>query len=304
MNDVPLVSVCVTTYHSSEFVIETLDSIYRQSYPNIELIVSDDGSTDDTVEKVQQWLSESGHKFTKTFLLTVGENTGLTANYTRALRQASGEWVKTIAGDDFLYPDAIESFVSFVQERKAEDIALVVSSIRIFNEHPDNLLYIWPDFKISESIRQQLKRQIIGDYIKAPGVIFKREIFEKLGGFDPNYPMLEDDPLWIRFLTNGYKFYFHNEVLVGYRIHPNSISNGSDIPKKNFFPSLYGFMKEVAFPLMIKNRLYVSYIAQRMEYNVYHKVIYSGKERKRDKLQLKIAYSIKNIINRLNKWRS
>ncbi len=302
MTDLPLVSVCVITYNSSEFVIEALNSVYCQNYPNIELIVSDDCSTDDTVEKIQEWLSVFGHKFTKAVFLTAEKNSGITANCSRALAQAHGEWVKLVDGDDFIYPNAIDSLVSFVQARQTEDISLVASSIQIFKDHPGNLLYTWPNFKISDNIREQLRGQIIGGYIKSMSVFMKREAFLKVGGFNPNYPMLEDDPLWVRFLTNGYKFHFHNEVLAGYRVHSKSISNGSFIPKKEFFPSIYTFKKDVAFPLLKKEGLYFNFIAQKMEYNVYARVLNSGKIRPWDKLLLKVCYRLNKFFsNNLNK---
>ena len=290
MDNLPLISVCVITYNSSKYVIEMLDSAYSQNYPNIELIVSDDCSTDDTVEKIQQWLSEFGHKFTKAVLLTTPTNTGITANCARAYKQAIGEWIKPIAGDDILYPNAISSFVSFAAERKAENIAIAVSSVKIFKDHPDNVLYIWPNFKISGNIRHQLRRQIVGSYIKSPGVFMKRSVLLELGELNSNYPMLDDDPLWIKFLTNGYKFHFNKDVLVGYRMHSNAISNGSLVPKKNFFPSLYAFKKELAFPLMKKERLYLNYFVQRREYKLYDRLINTEKISKLDKLQLRILY--------------
>ncbi len=292
MNTLPLVSIGVITYNSSEFVVETLESVYKQDYPNIELIVSDDCSSDDTLEKVQQWISEFGHKFTKVEVLTTGKNTGITANCSRTLQQTSGEWIKFIAGDDILYPHAISSVISFVRRKKKEDVALVVSSVRVFEGHPDNLLYIWPTFKISDDIHEQLKRELIGGYIKSPGVFMKRAAMLKLGGFNPRYPMLEDDPMWIKCLTNGYKFYFNNEVLVGYRIHPNATSNGSCIPKKHFFPSLYAFKKEIAFPLMKKERLYFNYIVQHIECKIYNRLVETGKINRLDKLQLKILHHL------------
>ena len=288
MNNIPLVSVCVITYNSSEFIIESLDSAYRQSYHNIELIVSDDCSTDDTVEKIQQWLSEFGHRFTKAVLLTASKNTGIAANHAKALEQAQGEWIKFVDGDDILYPNAIRSFVSFVQKEKTEDIALVVSSLKVFKENPGNVLYTWPNFKISKNIHKQLKKQVIGSYIKSLSVFMKRDVLLKLGGFNLDYQMLEDDPLWIKFLTNGYKFHFNEDVLAGYRIHANAISNGSLIPKELFFPSLYAFKKEVIFPLMKKERLYFNYIIQKQIYKIHEKLVCAEKVSKISRFRLKL----------------
>ena len=288
MDNLPLVTVTVITYNSSKYVLETLNSVYNQTYPNIELIISDDNSKDDTVPKVQEWLSVFKNKFVKTTLLFVTENTGITANCTRAFEKAEGKWLKSIAGDDFLFPDAIESYVKFVTERESEDISFVVSSVRIFNEHPDNLIYNWPNFKINSDINTQIKKQITGSYVKSPGVFMKLETFHKLGGLNPRYPMLEDDPLWVKAMMNGYKFYHLDKVLVAYRIHSGAVSNGTEIPKKHFFDSLYKFKHEVTFPLMKKKGLYLKYLIQKREFKILNRAVQTQKISGFDKLQIRV----------------
>jgi alpha-1,3-rhamnosyltransferase len=80
----PLVSVRVITYNSSKTVIETLDSIYNQTYPNIELIISDDCSKDDTVAICREWVNQHKERFARTEILTVPQNTGVSANINRS----------------------------------------------------------------------------------------------------------------------------------------------------------------------------------------------------------------------------
>ena len=75
--DFPLVSVPVITYNSSKTVLETLDSIYNQTYQNLELIVSDDCSTDNTVGICREWIEAHKKRFVRTELLTVEKNTGV-----------------------------------------------------------------------------------------------------------------------------------------------------------------------------------------------------------------------------------
>lgn len=77
----PLISVVVITYNSSNTIIETLESISRQSYPNIELIISDDCSKDDTVNKAQNWINSNG---VKGLVITAVKNEGIPANVNSA----------------------------------------------------------------------------------------------------------------------------------------------------------------------------------------------------------------------------
>src|SRR5450759_2313112 len=101
-HDQPLVSIIVVTYNSSKYVLETLESAKAQTYQNIELVVSDDCSTDDTVEICRKWIEENNDRFVRTTLVTSPENKGIPANCNRGIKASKGEWIKLIAGDDLL----------------------------------------------------------------------------------------------------------------------------------------------------------------------------------------------------------
>jgi len=269
MNEL-LLSVAVITYNSSKYVLETLESIRTKTYKNIELIVSDDCSTDKTVDICKDWIEKNKDRFVRTELIAVNKNTGITANANRALRLAKGEWIKFIAGDDFLFPQAMESHVKFISQKEHKKSVIVVSSIQLFKDNIKDKRYIWPNFKISNNPREQLRRQLIGTYIKASGVFIQRDVMiGKFGEFDEKYPMYEDDPLWVLYLTNGYNFHFNSDILVGYRIHDESVSNcyvnkDSDNPF-SFWNNFYSFKNEVSYPLMLKNKFYLEFLLCRMK---------------------------------------
>jgi len=101
MTDI-LVSIVVITYNSSKYVLETLESCKNQTYKNIELIISDDASKDNTVKLCQNWIEKNKKRFFRTELITTIKNTGIPSNCNRGVRASKGEWVKLIAGDDVL----------------------------------------------------------------------------------------------------------------------------------------------------------------------------------------------------------
>src|SRR5690606_12047202 len=103
----PLVSVVVITYNSAKYVLATLESIKAQTYQNIELIVSDDCSNDDTVEICRSWMVENCERFIRTELITTEKNKGIPANCNRGVTASQGLWIKIIAGDDLLLPNCI-----------------------------------------------------------------------------------------------------------------------------------------------------------------------------------------------------
>ena len=98
------------TYNAAEFVLETLESVFHQTHPIIELIISDDCSKDNTVELVEQWCSQQRVKerFTDIKIITVPKNTGIPANFNRCIKASTGEWLKLISGDDAFMPNCIE----------------------------------------------------------------------------------------------------------------------------------------------------------------------------------------------------
>ena len=89
-NGYPLVSVFVVSYNAADYICETLESIKAQTYQNIELIVSDDHSSDQTVELANEWIESNKERFVRTELITVDHNTGVSANYNRAIRACRG----------------------------------------------------------------------------------------------------------------------------------------------------------------------------------------------------------------------
>ena len=129
MKDIPLVSIIVVTYNSSKYILETLESAKDQTYKNIELIVTDDSSKDNTVELCKEWMQKNSARFVRTEVITVPQNSGIAANCNRGVNAAEGTWVKFIAGDDILTVDCVDAFVDFVKLNKE---AMVVESKSLF----------------------------------------------------------------------------------------------------------------------------------------------------------------------------
>jgi len=223
----PLVSVPVITYNSSKTVVETLDSIFNQTYPKLELIVSDDCSTDDTVEICREWIVAHKDRFARTELLTVEKNTGVSANINRAEVMCSGEWVKVIAGDDILMPDCIETYVNYVS--KHSDAIYVFSKVETFGGEEDRRKVIESQF-LYEFFNWPIERQydfltLERNCIPAATSFYNRNRIMKLGvKNDERIPLLDDWPRWINLLKKGVRFCFIDKVTVKYRVGVSSLS--------------------------------------------------------------------------------
>lgn len=225
MNDsqLPMVSVPVITYNSSKTVVETLDSIYNQTYPTLELIVSDDCSMDNTVQVCRDWIEAHKERFVRTELLTVEKNTGISANLNRAEAACQGEWVKGIAGDDLLLPDCVSDYMDYVEDNP--DAVCVFGRLRFFGSTEENHTYyeqqVFDYSFFSLSPQEQLHKLVFErNYVPAATLFAQIKKLRKLipEGNDERIPLLEDWPKWIRLLQLGEKFYFLDKETVSYRV--------------------------------------------------------------------------------------
>ena len=254
------VSVVIITYNSGVFVEETLESVKCQTYPYLELIVTDDCSEDNTVEICRKWLSENSQRFISYKIITSKKNTGVAANANRGLIAAHGEWIKFLGADDTLKAECIEDNMSMITSN--QEIKVLFSQVEIYRDtfEPHNLIKRSPDFPYhSKSIfaptrnaQSQYKMLLLCDRIHfTPSVFLHRETMLSLGGYDERFRLLEDYPLWLNLTKNGYKLYFMDKVTVCYRQHSNAINNtGKDyLINPNYFKN-EDFRRLYTFPFL------------------------------------------------------
>lgn len=224
-----LVSVGVVTYNSAEYILETLNSVYNQTYQEIELVISDDCSSDNTIEKCQRWLSSHKNRFVNTVLLTSIENTGVAKNSNRALRASHGEWYKLLDGDDILFDNCVQDFVDYVE--KYPERLFIASLTNVYDGVISEDACVKSnagkvDDFYSKDVEGQLKYMANSNVIYSSSVIVKRDTLDFIGGFDERY-FVEDYPLYINALEKGIRFYFMDKLTAGYRRH-SSLSNLQD----------------------------------------------------------------------------
>jgi glycosyltransferase involved in cell wall biosynthesis len=241
-----LVSVIIATHNSSQFVIETLESVSKQTWKDIELIITDDCSEDDTVELCSRWLSGNRNRFTKAEVLKSDKNTGISANANRGLYAANGEWIKLLGADDTLYPNCVEDNMTWISSHP--EIRVLFSQIEVFKNtfEPHNLLVTTPGIPYgqtgilapSRSAESQYRMLLLSDRIHfSPSVFLNRETLISVGGFDERFRLFEDYPLWLNLTKRNHKLYFMDKVTVKYRRHSQAAYNkGLDcIINPNYF---------------------------------------------------------------------
>jgi len=279
MQNLPLVTVIVVTYNSSSFIFETLESVSAQTWGNIELIISDDCSVDNTVEICQNWLEKNKKRFIKAEMLTSEINTGVPANANRGLKVAKGDWTSFVAGDDALKPACIEENILWIT--RYPFIRVLFSFVELYNNtfEAKNLIGTSPSsdpynknsiMAKERNADSQYKMLLTSDRIHfTPSVFLHRETLLNVGGFDERFKLLEDYPLWLNLTKRGHKLHFMNKVTVNYRKHANAINNKNilHLINPNYF-RLEEFRKVYTYPFLPKD-LYL-----KSRYNWYVSQVY------------------------------
>jgi glycosyltransferase involved in cell wall biosynthesis len=240
-----LVSIIVITYNSSRYVIETLNSAFNQTYKNIELIISDDCSTDNTVEICRRWAKEKQERFQRIELVTVEKNTGIAANCNRGVNASNGKWVKLIAGDDYILSEFIEKSIKVFLNQK--NVGISFTNTILIDENSNIIKYVNPSKYKSGFIFNDLF--FVRFWPTAPSLLYEKCAIIDVGGFDEK--ICVEDYLLVLKIAEKYKIQHINEYLTCYRRHNLNIGKNSHflyqghLDTINKFKSYKGYKKRM-----------------------------------------------------------
>lgn len=205
-----LVSVIIPTYNRQETIFAAINSVLEQSYSNLELLIVDDGSTDNTINIISS-INDSRIKVYKQ-----DKNRG--ANYCRnyGISKAAGEYIAFNDSDDIWHTDKLEKCIKKLEN---SDIDIVFSSfLRIYKNNKD----ISPEYNLNDFFDKYEKLLLLGNCMSTQTIVAKRQCLLDTP-FDNDLPRLQDWDLAIR-LVNKYKIYFIEEPLVDTFLQKDSIT--------------------------------------------------------------------------------
>jgi len=206
----PLVSVVIPCYNQAHFLSEAIESVLAQSHPNFEIIVVDDGSTDDT--------SEVAGCYPKVRLLRQ-ENQGLAAARNSGLALAAGEYVVFLDADDRLLPEGLEASVEYLNARP--ECAFVSGRYRVIAADGSPL----PPRRRQRYVAKDHYLELLRDnYVGPPVVImYRRAVFESVGGFDTSVSSSADHDMSLR-IARRFPVGCHRKVVAEYRWYGTNMS--------------------------------------------------------------------------------
>ncbi|MFB3167772.1 glycosyltransferase [Neobacillus sp. 179-C4.2 HS] len=208
----PKVSIIIPFYNC-QYVDQAINSALNQTYPNIEIIVVDDGSTIYT-EKITPFLGKI------TYLKKENGGTATALNY--GIRSATGEYIAWLSSDDYFLPHKISRQISFMLNRNAE---ASFTNYDIIDKN-NKVIIPWACYRISD-LKQIYKAFLTFNINPVNGctVVMKKDLFDRIGYFNPYHRYTHDYEMWLRLLVKGHQLHFLDEVLVKFRQHEESGTN-------------------------------------------------------------------------------
>ncbi len=234
MQDPLLVSIIVVTYRKFEAVENTLKSVFSQDYPNIELIVADDGSDNFPREQLETYIEKNKGENIRNYTVYSNEqNLGTVRNLNTAHRKCTGEIVLELAGDDEFYSRTVVSqIVHRMQETKC---GFLSASRLVISEAGESRYYLPHKIHRKKLMRYdretQYEKMVSGQFyamFSGSAVAFREDSFRKMGGYDEKYRLWEDGPYFERYLRENRVEPAYDIIMTKYRL--GGVSTGTIHP--------------------------------------------------------------------------
>lgn len=262
----PLVSICIPTYNGEAYIAEAMASAIAQTYPALEIIISDDDSQDNTLNIIEAFKDQTEIPIS----IFNHKPCGIGNNWNNCVKQANGYYIKFLFQDDVLLPRCIELMIDLAQS--APNIGLVycrrhfihellTPKIQKFKDFYDNLHMYWQDIKVEEGIisgRLYLKdKELLNSPKNKIGeptaVLLRKDVFGKIGFFNETLKQTLDCEFWYRAMKH-YNVGFVDAILVKFRLHEQQASHINKIRHINETPILYRlYYKHLFWQLHPKN---------------------------------------------------
>jgi len=260
MNSSPKVSIVIPVYNGSNYLREAIDSALAQTYKNIEVIVINDGSSDEG--KTEAIAKSYGSKIRYFYK----KNGGVASALNVGIQMMEGEYFSWLSHDDVYYPHKIEQQMAFLEEKHGKNI-VVFCDTQIIDEYSQIIRtsHINPRYLHDKYIK------ILSTSINGCTLLLPKECFERAGLFNETLKTTQDNEMWIRIAKTGYDFLYLPEHLIKSRRHPGqgniTLKNLQNYERDKFYswaikyieneiPNIY---KELAF-ILIKKLSFIPFI--------------------------------------------
>lgn len=219
----PKVSVLMPSYNYARYLPFAVESILSQSYSDLELIITDDCSTDNSREVVEHWKKRDPRVVGVNHVI----NRGLAGARNSGLAVSSGQFIALCDADDIWQPDKLKIQMEVFQRNQEVGLVHCDSAIIDGDGNPTGQLFSSMIHRAGQPTSGNLFEELCQrNFLCNPTVILRREAVQCAGGFDESLRSLEDWVCWAK-VSKNYPFYYVDEPLVRYRIHGSGLSRNS-----------------------------------------------------------------------------
>jgi len=234
----PLVSIVMPAYNAAEYIDSAIESILSQSFKNFELLIIDDGSTDDTVKIIKSYSKKD-----KRIIFVSRKNKGLIKTLNEGIEYARGKYIARHDADDISHKKRLEHQVRFLD--KNTDVALVGSNYHVI-DNQNKVIDTTNIFTTSSDLKLVL---VIQNQFAHGSVMIRKEMLSKIATYDSQYTDAEDYDLWTR-ISHRFKVANLKQPLYKWRKHRHGVTAKSGLSMK----SQIEVIRQREFNFFIENR--------------------------------------------------
>ncbi|ASJ20170.1 hypothetical protein BHAMNSH16_00275 [Brachyspira hampsonii] len=220
MKSNPLISIIIPVYNGENYIKDAINSALNQTYRNIEVIVVDDGSKDNTANIINDFSNKVTYIYK--------ENGGVASALNCAIKAAKGDYISWLSHDDIYYPNKIEEEVN--ELKNIDDKTVIYSGFEFVNEKLELITAFENSSKTEYRRLNNNFYSILLSDIGGCTLLIPKDVFSNVGFFDENLSCVQDYDFWFRMFKYGYKVKYIPKVLLQYRMHEKQDSNS----KKDF----------------------------------------------------------------------
>jgi glycosyltransferase involved in cell wall biosynthesis len=211
MKNSPAISVIMPAFNAGNYIAEAIESVLIQTFTDFELVIINDGSTDDTETVIRSFTDKRIHVIKQ-------QKTGVSGALNKGLEIAKGKYIARFDADDICFPHRLDMQYRFMEENP--DHVLIGSAAEYIDRH-GNYIFKWdPPAYQHQEIKKLIIRACPFDH---PTVIYKKDVVLALGGYSKEALHFEDHLLWTQFFSMG-KLSNLREPLIRHRFHPGSVT--------------------------------------------------------------------------------
>jgi teichuronic acid biosynthesis glycosyltransferase TuaG len=212
----PLVSVIITAYNHEKYISDSINSVLNQTFQDFEIIVINDGSSDNTPKIIEEITQKNNQKIT--FINNIN-NVRPKFSENQCLKIARGKYIAWNDGDDLWHPKKLEKQMKIFLEDKNNGIHVVYSLGENLNENPARYRKKIEGKDVKEDF---FKEMFNSAFFLKISMVVRKEVYDTIGLLNEKYQLCGDYEYMLRMAANGYKFRMVNQSLVYHRIHDNN----------------------------------------------------------------------------------